>query len=44
MINKDLYFKSIILFVKRIKDIVIIKNNTLIKINLNINLRDSTLK
>ena len=42
--NKILYFKSIILFVERIKNIVIIKNDIMIKINFNINLRDLTLK
>ena len=44
MINKNLYFKNIILFVEHIKNIVIIKSDALIKINFNINLKDLILK
>ena len=44
IVDKDLYFRSVILFIERIKDIVVIKSNALIRINLNISLRGIALK
>lgn len=43
-IGKDLYFKSVILFIERVRDLVIIKGNTLIRTNLNTYLRNATLR
>ena len=44
IIKKDLYYRSIILFIKRVKNLTTIKSNTLIKTNLNISLRDIILR
>ena len=44
MIDKNLYFRSIILFIKRIKNLTTIKGDTLIRNNLNISLRKTALK
>ena len=37
--EKDIYYRSIYLFVKRVKDIILIKKEKLIYINLNTYLR-----
>ena len=39
LVGKKLYYRNIILFTKRIKDLVIIKGYELIRANLNTNLR-----
>ena len=43
MISKNIYFYSVILFTKRLRDIAIIKDFSIIKVNLNIVLRDIAL-
>ena len=41
--EKDIYYRSIYLFIKRVKDIILTKKEKLIYINLNTYLRDSIL-
>ena len=43
LIEKKLYYRNIILFIKRIKDLVIIKRYELVRANLNTYLRKITL-
>lgn len=43
-VGKDLYFRSVILFIERIKDIAAVKGDALVRTNLNTSLRDTALK
>lgn len=43
IVNKDVYFRSVILFINRIRDLIITKNSIIIKININIAFRDTAL-
>ena len=43
LVGKKLYYRNIILFIKRIKDLVIIKRYELVRANLNTYLRKITL-
>ena len=41
--RKDIYFQSVILFIERLRDIIAIKGFLIVKININIVLRDIAL-
>ena len=43
-VGKDLYFRSVILFIERIKDIAAVKGDALVRTNLNTSLRGAALK
>ena len=43
-VGKDLYFRSVILFVERIKDLATVKGDALVRTNLNTSLRGAALK
>ena len=42
-INKELYYRSVILFIDRIADLVMVKPVALVKANINICLREAAL-
>jgi len=43
IIGKDIYYRDVILFYKRIKDLITVKGATVVRVNINIYLRGYTL-
>ena len=43
IVGKDIYFRSIILFIKRLRDVAAIKGFVIVKVNINTALRDTAL-
>ena len=43
IVKKDIYFRNVILFIERLKDTIFVKDFFIIKINLNIVLKDTIL-
>lgn len=42
-VNKNVYFRNVILFIDKVRDLIVIKNSTTVRANINTALRDSAL-